>query len=85
MAQTKRWLLIAVAVLSCKPPCAAQGYRVDPFGLDGKGGYWTKWDSVQDRLILYRDVRSSRVVTVLSGGRPHQPYIPRTSTQSPGR
>jgi hypothetical protein len=61
MKRIERWLLLAVVVLSYQPHCMSQGFRVDPFGLDGQGGYWTKWDSVQDKLILYRNTTDSAV------------------------
>lgn len=60
MRIVKRWLLVAGAMACCAPVCASQGFRVDPSTLDGSGGgYWAKWDSVQDRLILYRDTSDS--------------------------
>jgi hypothetical protein len=52
-------LLVASAALFLAPLSSAQGLRVDT-AADGKGdsAYFVKWDSVQDRVILYRDVSS---------------------------
>jgi hypothetical protein len=61
MGPIKRSLLVITAALFCQTPSQCQGFRVDPFGLDGKGGYWTKWDSVQQKLLLYRDTDDAAV------------------------
>lgn len=53
--QFKRSLVIVAALLCYQPYCASQGFRVDPLDQKGKGGYWPKWDLVQDRLLLYRN------------------------------
>jgi hypothetical protein len=59
-------LLVASSLLI---PAAAQEIKVDLGGGAGLGsGYFDKWDSVEDRLILYRDVRNpdSAAVRVIS-------------------
>jgi hypothetical protein len=55
MRKCQKRLLRLIPLLVCWLPCHAQSFRVDPIGLDGTGGYFTRWDSVQDRMILYRD------------------------------
>ncbi len=59
MGLTNRWLLIAIAVLCYQPRCAPQGFQVDSSIMDARGGYSTKWDSIQDRLLIYRDTTAS--------------------------
>jgi hypothetical protein len=55
MRKIENSLLLLVTILLCGLPSYAQSFRVDPMGPDGKGGYFTTWDIVQQRLILYRD------------------------------
>ncbi len=55
MRKIEMSLFLWVTALLCGLPCYAQSFRVDPMGPDSKGGYFTKWDIVQQRLILYRD------------------------------
>jgi hypothetical protein len=54
-------LLLAVTALSvllCPAYSEAQGFRIGST-TDAGGGYFPHWDSVQDRLILYRDTQAS--------------------------
>lgn len=62
MRHTNRGLLILIWMLCYLPCLEAQGFRVETTS-DGRGdtGYSTKWDSAQDRLILYRDTSGSAV------------------------
>jgi hypothetical protein len=48
-------LFVLIVLLSAPVVCFSQQLRVDPSVFDGQGGYFTKWDSVQDRLLLYRN------------------------------
>jgi hypothetical protein len=61
MMSIERWLLIAIAVLFYQARCASQGFRIDSSELnkDGLGAYWFQWDSVQDKLITYRNSPTS--------------------------
>ncbi len=57
MTPAARCLLIMLLVGGCSPLSVAQGFNVDVF--DGQGAYQPKWDSVQDRLVLYRNEDNS--------------------------
>ncbi len=66
MRKTEKSLFLFVSALFCGLTCYAQSFRVDPIGADGKGGgYFTKWDLVQQRLILYRDTADATAPAAL--------------------
>lgn len=44
-----------LSLLFCVPPALSQAFSIK-FETDAHGGYFWVWDTVQDRLIAYRDV-----------------------------
>jgi len=54
-----RLLALALAVFGYQPRSFSQAFSIATSILDGEGGYSWKWDSVQDKLILYRDLTDS--------------------------
>ena len=60
MNLTRKWLLLWIVLLCCSQVCKSQDVQIDRAD-DGHGGYWVKWDTVQDRLIAYRDTSDAAV------------------------
>jgi hypothetical protein len=65
MRKIEKSLFLWVTALLCGLSCYGQSFRVDPIGPDGKGGYFTKWDLVQQRLILYRNTADATTPAAL--------------------
>lgn len=57
MKHAKKYLLVAM-LLFAQPRAKAQGFQIDSL-VDAEGGYFPYWDSVQDRLIMFRDAKAS--------------------------
>jgi hypothetical protein len=59
MIPKKRYLVLLVGVLCLQPLSSAQVIRIDQLpGNDQQGGFFARWDPVQETLIMYRDVTS---------------------------
>lgn len=57
-------ILIAVLLCIFAPPLHSQGFSVDPALFDGRGGFWIKWDFVQQALVFYRDSKEPQAPAV---------------------
>jgi hypothetical protein len=57
-------ILIAVLLCIFAPPLHSQGFSIDPALFDGRGGFWIKWDVVQQALVLYRDSKEPEIPAV---------------------
>lgn len=54
MSLTRKLLSLWIVLLCCPHFCKSQDAQLDRMN-DGHGGYVVKWDTVQDRLIAYRN------------------------------
>jgi hypothetical protein len=62
MNPTRKWLLASTMLLTVAQLCHAQEFKIEKPN-DGHGNYWLKWDSMQDRIIAYRDSTDPSVPT----------------------
>jgi hypothetical protein len=54
MNLARKWVVLWVVLLCCPHICKSQDVQINGLN-DGHGGYFVKWDSVQERLIAYRN------------------------------
>jgi hypothetical protein len=59
MRISKSFLFSVLALIYYQTPGWSQGFRIDSSIWDQEGAYFDRWDSVQNRLIMYRDIKSS--------------------------
>jgi hypothetical protein len=70
MNLARKWPLL-ILLLCCPHVCKSQDVQIDRSD-DGRGGYFVKWDTVQDRLIAYRSVTDATAsAALLYGGDGH--------------
>lgn len=53
MNPTRKSFLLSLVLLCCPHLCKSQDVQIDKVA-DEHGGYFMKWDTVQERLIAYR-------------------------------
>jgi hypothetical protein len=71
MKLTRKWFLLWIVLLCCPHFCKPQDVQIDKLA-DEHGGYFMKWDTVQERLIAYRSVTDAAAsAALLYGGDGH--------------
>jgi hypothetical protein len=62
MVSKIRYLTVALGLLWYQPVCVSQVIQVDGSRVNDKqGGYFARWDSMQEKLLLYRSTSASAV------------------------
>jgi len=71
MNAARKWLMVWIALLLCPHICKSQDVQIDKVA-DEHGGYFMKWDTVQERLIAYRSATDAAAsAALLYGGDGH--------------
>jgi len=74
MTLTRKRLLLWIVLLCCLHICKAQDVQIDRVA-DEHGGYFLKWDTVQERLIAYRNVTDATASAALLYGEGGQTFL----------
>jgi|HubBroStandDraft_6_1064221.scaffolds.fasta_scaffold12390_4 hypothetical protein len=67
MNLTRKWLSLWIVLLCCPHFCKSQDVQIDKVA-DEHGGYFMKWDTVQERLIAYRSATDAAAPAALFYG-----------------
>lgn len=55
MNQARKWVVFWMVLLCCPHVCKSQDVQINGLN-DGRGGYFVKWDTAQEKLIEYRSI-----------------------------
>ena len=67
MDLARKWVVLWIVLLCCPHICKSQDVHING-SSDGHGGYFVKWDTVQERLIEYRNITDAAAPAALLYG-----------------